>query len=142
MSGENEHHCRIGKVTLKPKILQANIVKRAPGRVRGLFVEAIRSVDMNAENGVHPIAGFFGLVNSDGTVNITNRFNVEATDGELSRLNWRNMAMLFEDAAQDCRNFSVYHQRTTYDIINEVGPEGAPPSPEELEEEFIEDEED
>lgn len=101
-----------------------DIPKKAQGRVRGLFVEAIAAVDVNYENGVQPIAGFFAIVNTDGTVNIMQRFNVEATDEALATLNWRNMAMLFEDAAQDCRNFSVYHQKTAFDLVNEVGPEG------------------
>lgn len=143
MSGEPTHnnHCKIGKVTLKPKVIQAEMQKRAPGRCRGLFVEAIQAIDLNAEQGVHPIVAFFGMVNTDGTVNVIHRMNKEVTSRELQRLNWRNLTMLFEDMAQDCRNFSNYHQETTYDLVNEVVAEGNAPDEEEFEEEeLIEDE--
>lgn len=108
-----------------------------------MFVEAIQALDVNAERGVHPICGFFGMVHTDGTVDIYHRMNKESSSREANRLNWRNLTMLFEDMAQDCRNFSQYHQETTYDLINEVLAEGNVPDEEECEEdedELIEDE--
>jgi len=123
MSGTNNHNCRIGKVTLKPAVIKAEMQPRAPGRVRGMFVEAIRALDENVKLGVTPIVGFFALVNTDGTISVETRMNKEATEEEMNKLNWRHLTMLFEDLAQDCRNFSVYNQRTTYDLINVVAPE-------------------
>lgn len=144
MSGEPTHnnHCRIGKVTLKPKVIEVDLHKRAPGRVRGLFVEAIEAIDLNAERGIHPIVGFFGMVHADGTVNIVHRMNKEPTSDTLAKLNWRNLTMLFEDMAQDCRNFSNYHQQTTYDLVNEVLAEGNVPEESGYEEVIEEEDED
>lgn len=69
-----------------------------------------------------PIVGFFGMVNSDGTVDMD--FVCEEDkdkDGKpfVPYINWRNLAMLLEDAAQDVRNFGVYSQLTPYKAVTE-----------------------
>ena len=123
MSGdEQKWGCRIGKVTLKeakPAPVLAKIKKKAKSRIRKMLAEAIEALDINADAGVQPLVGFFGIVHDDGTVDMNIRFNKTPTDKELQRLNWRNMTMLFEDAAQDCRNHTLYHQQTTYDLVNQ-----------------------
>jgi len=123
MSGKNEHHCRIGKVTYKKNLLAITPKKKAPGRTRGLFVEIITAIDQNAEKGVVPIVGFVGVVNTDGTVTVTSRVNKEPNEKTLAEINWRHLAMLFEDMSQNCRNFSLYEQVTEYDKVDMVDDE-------------------
>lgn len=121
MSGnEHDNHCRIGKVTLKPRALilqKEELTPRASGRTRSLFVDALRAIDLSAQSGVFPVVGFFGVAFSDGTVNISTRMNEEPTDEVLNALNWRNLTMLFEDMANDTRNFQHYHQATVFDDV-------------------------
>lgn len=126
MSGdEHNNHCRIGKVTLKPRaqvIQKQELTPRAPGRTRGLFVEALRAIDKSAEQGTLPVVGFFGVVFDDGRVSISSRVNREPTDETLNAINWRNLAMLYEDMANDIRNFQNYHQLTAFDEVQEESP--------------------
>lgn len=123
MSGnEHDNHCRIGKVTLKPRaevIQKQELLPRAPGRTRGLYVEALRAIDECAAKGVLPVVGFFGVAFSDGKVNISSRMNKEPTDEVLNAVNWRHLTMLFEDMATDTRNFQNYSQATIFDSIEE-----------------------
>ncbi len=113
-------HCRIGKVTKKKPVKLARIKKKAKGRVRAMLMEMVIAVDKAVEDGHPPLCAFAAVVHTDGRVTLANRFNKTATDSELAKLNWRQMEMLFADAAHDCRSFNVYHQTTPYDLVNEV----------------------
>lgn len=125
MSGTN-NHCRIGKVTPKKPVLLEG-PKRAKGRVRSMLMEMVKAVDINTQKGKAPLCGFVVIVNEDGSMEMGNRFNKKPNPNnsysETDRLNWRHMAMAFEDMARDCRNFTLYGQPTTYDLVNEIPEE-------------------
>ena len=127
MSGNEQPKsgCRIGKVKPKAMVFEVESTRPTKSAVRAMLVDALRAIDEGAmpESGSKmPVVGFFGMVHTDGTADMD--FVCEEDKDKdnkpfVPNINWRNLAMLFEDAAQDVRNFGVYGQITPYKAATE-----------------------
>lgn len=115
--------CKIGKVKPKAQVFEVESIRPSKSAVRTLLVNAIKAIDEGAlpENGATlPIVGFFGMVHSDGKVDLDFTCEEDPSKEEFPHIpytNWRNLVMLLEDAAQDIRNFGLYRQLTPYGAL-------------------------
>lgn len=122
MSGERpNYNCRIGKITPKKGGATLRIIEphtTADGPVRELFHNSLKVIDDVVDEygqGHQPLAGFFGLVWADGSVDI--RYANKDDDAEAPYVNWRHLVMCMEDFVADLRNYTIYDQATPYTLF-------------------------